>query len=109
VDKVVNTMKGLGEYVKEEVVVQKVLRSLTPRFDSKVSTIEEAKDLTLLTMDDLHGTLTAYEMRIIDKLAKKKISFKFEMKTKAKKTKDDDATHRMDDDELFSMIIRRLK
>ncbi|KAH9330786.1 hypothetical protein KI387_002894, partial [Taxus chinensis] len=57
VDKVVNTMKGLGEDVKEEVVVQKILRSLTPKFDSKVSTIEEAKDLTLLKMDELHGTL----------------------------------------------------
>ncbi|KAH9322811.1 hypothetical protein KI387_017450, partial [Taxus chinensis] len=45
VDQVVNTMRGLGKEVKEEVVVQKVLRSITPKFDPKVFVIEEAKDL----------------------------------------------------------------
>ena len=34
------------------------------RFDSKISTIEERFDLNTMTMDELHGTLTAYEMRI---------------------------------------------
>jgi len=41
VDEIVNCMKILVEEIKEVVVVEKVLRSLSPRFDSKVSTIEE--------------------------------------------------------------------
>ena len=32
-------------------------------FDSKVSTLEERKDLDKLSMDELHGILTTYEMR----------------------------------------------
>jgi hypothetical protein len=43
--------------------VQKVLRSLPLIFAAKVSTIEEMKDPEKLTMDELHGILTAYEMR----------------------------------------------
>ncbi|KAH9332112.1 hypothetical protein KI387_043693 [Taxus chinensis] len=94
VDKVVNIIKGLGEYVKEELIVQKVLRSLIPKFDSKVSIIEEVKDLNTLNMDELHGTLTPYEMRVMDsKLAMKEISFKSENKTKDKKVKVDDGAH----------------
>ena len=36
-------MKNLGEEIKEAVVVEKVLRSLSPRFESKVSAIEEKR------------------------------------------------------------------
>ena len=35
----------LGEEIKEAIVVEKVLRSLSPRFDSKVSAIEEKENL----------------------------------------------------------------
>jgi uncharacterized coiled-coil protein SlyX len=34
------------------------------RFDSRISIIEERSDLNTMTMDELHGTLTTYEMRI---------------------------------------------
>ncbi|MCY6488185.1 hypothetical protein OYG14_11690, partial [Actinobacillus pleuropneumoniae] len=63
VDEFVNCMKNLGEEIKEAVVVEKVLRSLSSKFESKVSTIEEKQNLQNLTMSQLHGILTAYEMR----------------------------------------------
>ena len=63
VAEVVNSLKGLDENIEESTIVQKVLRSLPDRFDSKISTIEEIKDLDTLNMDELHGILTAYEMR----------------------------------------------
>jgi hypothetical protein len=59
----VNVIKGLGEEIKEPVIVQKVLRSLPMRFDPKISTLEERADLSMLSMDKLHGILIAYEMR----------------------------------------------
>jgi len=43
-------MKKLGEEIKEDVVVEKVLRFLSPRFESKVSAIEEKENLRNLTM-----------------------------------------------------------
>eukprot|EP00253_Pinus_taeda_P012899 PITA_12899 len=63
IDEIVNCMKNLGEEIKEVVLVENVLRSLSPKFDSKVSTIEEKQNLQSLTMSQLHEILTAYEMR----------------------------------------------
>jgi hypothetical protein len=33
------------------------------RFDPKVSTLEERTDLDSISMDELHGIFTSYEMR----------------------------------------------
>ena len=63
VDEIVNCMKNLGEEIKEVVVVEKVLRSLSSRFESKFSAIEEKENLQNLKMSQLHGILTTYEMR----------------------------------------------
>eukprot|EP00253_Pinus_taeda_P023325 PITA_23325 len=45
IDEIVNCMKNLGEEIKKVVLVEKVLRSLSPKFDSKVSAIEEKQNL----------------------------------------------------------------
>eukprot|EP00253_Pinus_taeda_P027646 PITA_27646 len=63
VDEVVNCMENLGEEIKEAIVVEKVLRSLSSKFESKVSAIEEKENLQKITMSQLHEILTAYEMR----------------------------------------------
>eukprot|EP00253_Pinus_taeda_P007371 PITA_07371 len=63
IDEIVNCMKNLGEEIKEAVVVEKVLRSLSPKFESKISVIEEKENLQKITMSQLHRILTAYEMR----------------------------------------------
>ena len=60
---IVNCMKILGEEIREAIVVEKVLRSLSPRFESKVFAIEEKENLQHLKMSQLHEILTAYEMR----------------------------------------------
>jgi hypothetical protein len=61
-DEVVKNIRGMGDELKEQVFVKKLLRSLSMRFDSNISALEERVDLAALTMDELHGTLTTYEM-----------------------------------------------
>ena len=89
VDEVVNVIRGLGEAVKEPLVLQKVLRSLPLRYDAKVSTIEENRDMTKMTMDELHGALTTYEMRTNKKIGQpnREASFKSMKKTRNKEEK----------------------
>jgi hypothetical protein len=59
-----NIIIGLGEEVDESMVIQKVLISLHMRFDPKISTLEERKNIDSLSMDELHGIFTTYEIRI---------------------------------------------
>jgi hypothetical protein len=100
VDEVVNSIRGLGEELDESLVVQNVLRSLLFKYDAEVSAIEETRDLTKMTMDELHGTLMAYEMRtgIESDQPNNEAAFK-----SIKKTKDKDN----DLDEEIETFVRR--
>lgn len=64
VDETTNTLEGLGEPVETKIVVRKILRTLPARFNPKVSVLEDRSNLTNLSINELHGILTAYEMRI---------------------------------------------
>eukprot|EP00253_Pinus_taeda_P002313 PITA_02313 len=64
VDETKNTLEGLGELVETKIVVRKILRTLPTRFNPKVSILEDRSNLTNLSVDELHGILTTYEMRI---------------------------------------------
>jgi hypothetical protein len=63
VDETVNAIIGLGKEIEESVIVQKILRSLPMRFNPKISALEERSDMDSISMDELHGIFTAYEMR----------------------------------------------
>ncbi|XP_057444758.1 uncharacterized protein LOC130737003 [Lotus japonicus] len=56
-DKLVNEMKSNGDDIKEKDVVDKIMRTLSTRFDYVVAAIEEAKDLTKMTLNDLQASL----------------------------------------------------
>eukprot|EP00253_Pinus_taeda_P010597 PITA_10597 len=66
-DKIILRYEGdtqnLSEEIKEVTLVEKVLRSLSGKFESKVSAIEEKQDLQTITMTQLHGILSTFEMR----------------------------------------------
>ena len=61
---IVNQMRTYGEKISNKTIVAKVLRSLTPKSDHVVAAIEKAKDLSILSVDELMGSLLAHEARI---------------------------------------------
>ncbi|KAK2985314.1 hypothetical protein RJ640_024310 [Escallonia rubra] len=67
---IVSQMRSYGEKISDETVVAKVLRSLTPKFDHVVAAIEESKDLSIFSFDELMGSLQAHESRINRSLEK---------------------------------------
>jgi hypothetical protein len=104
----------LGEEMKEPIIVQKVLRSLPMRYDPKISSLEERVDLATLSMDELHGILTTYEMRIEkDNPFTKEATFKASKKTKKKnkqKSKSDcSCNNDLEEDEEMENFVRKLK
>ncbi|KAH9616586.1 hypothetical protein KSS87_020609 [Heliosperma pusillum] len=57
-------MKTNGENITDERVVQKIIRSLNGDFDNVASAIEEAHDLTTLSIERFLGSLSAHDQRI---------------------------------------------
>ena len=65
---IVNDLKALGKTYKESEKVMKILKSLPSKWHTKVTVIQEAKDLTKLPMEDLIGSLMTYEINLTKKL-----------------------------------------
>ncbi|GKV31343.1 hypothetical protein SLEP1_g40039 [Rubroshorea leprosula] len=61
---IVNQMRKYGDDVPEQKVVEKILRSLPKKYDHIVAAIEESKDLSVLTTDELLGSLFSHEDRM---------------------------------------------
>jgi len=63
VDEIVNSIRDIGGEIKDKYVVDKVLITLPMKYDSKVPSLEGRDDLKIMTIDEIHGIFTAYEMR----------------------------------------------
>ncbi|GJY50361.1 reverse transcriptase domain-containing protein [Tanacetum coccineum] len=61
---IITTLKALDEGFSSKNYVRKFLRALHPKWRVKVTAIEESKDLTSLSLDELIGNLKVYEMII---------------------------------------------
>ena len=53
---------NLGETIPKPKVVRKVLRFLPERFHTKITTIEELKDINKIPLTELVGNLQTYEL-----------------------------------------------
>ena len=58
---IVNTLGALGKTFSNSEKVKKIIRSLPKEWRPKRTAIEEAKDLNILPIDDLIGSLISYE------------------------------------------------
>ncbi|XP_070045573.1 uncharacterized protein [Nicotiana tomentosiformis] len=63
---ITNELKSLGNVFASEELVSKVLRILPASWESKVTTIQEAKELDKISLDELVGNLKTHEMRKIE-------------------------------------------
>ena len=79
---IANSSSALGEKMSEEKMVRKILRSLPKKFDIKVTTIEEAQDISTMRVDELIGSLQTFELGISDKSENKNKSVAFVSNTK---------------------------
>ncbi|CAL9026957.1 unnamed protein product, partial [Prunus brigantina] len=59
----VNNLKSLGEDVTETRIVQKLLMSLSRRYKSIVSIIEETRDLDVLRVEEVIASVKVYDKR----------------------------------------------
>ena len=102
---IVKSTFNLGETIPEPKIVRKVLRSLLKRFHSKITVIEESKDVDKILLTELVGNLQTYKLGLtrIGKLSKGK-----SMALKAKSS-DTDVSSDDKDSKMKSYITRQFK
>lgn len=61
---IVSQMRSYVEKITYHTIVEKVLRSLTPKYDHVVAAKEKSKDLSVFSFDELMGSLQAHGVRI---------------------------------------------
>ncbi|GJT98328.1 ribonuclease H-like domain-containing protein [Tanacetum coccineum] len=108
---IITSLKALDEGYSSKNYVRKFLRALHPKWRAKVTTIEESKDLTSLSLDELIGNLKVYEM-IIKKdseIIKEKVERKsLDLKAK-KESSDEECSTFGSEDEEYAMAVRDFK
>ncbi|CAL5403595.1 unnamed protein product [Camellia sinensis] len=60
---IVNKVRLLGEDLSDRRVVEKILVTIPERFESKISSLEESKDLTSISLAEFLNALQAQEQR----------------------------------------------
>ncbi|GJR84946.1 zf-CCHC domain-containing protein [Tanacetum coccineum] len=109
---IITSLKALDESFSSKNCVRKFLRALHPKWRTKVTTIEESKNLTTLSLDKLIENLKVYE-EVIKKdsetvKSKKKQSRSIALKAR-KESSDDDSLTSDSEDEEYVMAVRDFK
>ncbi|GKA59106.1 zf-CCHC domain-containing protein [Tanacetum coccineum] len=108
---IIASLKALDEGYFSKNYVRKFLRALHPKWRAKVMAIEESKDLTSLSLDELIGNLKVHEMIIKkdSKIVKAKVERK-SLTLKAKKeSSDEECLTSGSEDEEYAMAVRDFK
>ncbi|GJX32086.1 hypothetical protein Tco_0241941 [Tanacetum coccineum] len=108
---IITILKALDKGYSSKNCVKKFLRALHPKLRAKVTAIEESKDLTSLSLDELIGNLKVYEMII--KKDSKIVKAKGERKSVALKAKkvssDEESLTSESEDKEYVMAVTNFK
>ncbi|KAH7532512.1 hypothetical protein FEM48_Zijuj04G0028100 [Ziziphus jujuba var. spinosa] len=61
---IANKMRIHGEKLEDVTIVEKILRSMTVKFNFVVCSIEESKDIDTLSIDELQSSLLVHEQKL---------------------------------------------
>ncbi|GKA02756.1 hypothetical protein Tco_0675537, partial [Tanacetum coccineum] len=109
---IITSLKALDEDFSSKNYVRKFLRALHPKWRAKVTVIEELKDLTSLSLDELIENLKVYEV-IIKKdsemvKGKREQNRSLDLKAKKESSDEDNSTSDSEDEE-YDMAVKEFK
>ncbi|GMI82753.1 hypothetical protein HRI_001944600 [Hibiscus trionum] len=61
---ITNKMRVFEDKLEDIIIIEKILRSLTPKFNFVVCAIEESKNIDELSLDELQSSLLVHEQKI---------------------------------------------
>ena len=107
---IINALDALGRKFAEGDVIRKILRSMTPEWESKINAIQEAKDTNKLSFEELRGNLITYEITHLNKSSfvedRKKIALKA---SSSSKKQDYDTSSTEEDEEDMGLMVKKFK
>nr|GEV98250.1 zf-CCHC domain-containing protein/UBN2 domain-containing protein [Tanacetum cinerariifolium] len=109
---IITSLKALDEGFSSKNYVRKFLRALHPKWRAKVMAIEESKDLTSLSLDELIGNLKVYKVIIKNdsEMVKGKREHNRSLALKVKnESSDEDSSTSDGEDEEYTMAVRDFK
>ncbi|GKA34442.1 hypothetical protein Tco_0720871 [Tanacetum coccineum] len=108
---IITSLKAPDKGYYSKTYVRKFLRALHPKWRAKVTAIEESKDLTSLSLDELVGKLKVHEMIIkkYSKIVKAKVERKSLALKAKKKSSDEECSTSESEDEEYAMAVRDFK
>ena len=106
---IVNGLEALGKTYNESKKVMKILRSLPSKWHTKVTAIQEAKDLTKLPLEELIGSLMTYEINLAKKKQEEEDKRKKSITLKAttKEEEEVEEEKQSEKDEVLALITRK--
>ncbi|GJY05200.1 zf-CCHC domain-containing protein, partial [Tanacetum coccineum] len=109
---IITSLKALDEYFLSRNHVRKFLRAFLSKWRPKVTAIEESKDLSKLSLDELVGNLKVYEV-VLEKDLESAKNKKEKYKSLALKSRqvlsDEDASSSDSNDKEYAMAVRDFK
>jgi len=61
---ILNKMQIQGDKTEEVIIVENILRTMTRKFNFVVCSIEESRDIDMLSIDELQSSLLIHEQKI---------------------------------------------
>jgi hypothetical protein len=106
---IVNCLKALGKIYTNQENVRKILRSLPKRWEAKMTAISEARDLKVLTLEELFGSLMTYELEMNSKVEEEEVKPKKNFALKSSHHDHDNSEEERDEEEEIALMTRNFK
>ena len=106
----INGLKRLGKYYSISDLVKKVLRSLSSSWEAKVTVIQEAKDLNVLPLEELLGSLMTHELTMKQHTEEKtKRKRTIALKSTAQEENDSEKLDNSEEDKDLALITKKFR
>uniref|UniRef100_A0A2N9G8D6 DUF4219 domain-containing protein n=1 Tax=Fagus sylvatica TaxID=28930 RepID=A0A2N9G8D6_FAGSY len=94
---------------KDENISEMSTRSLSKRWEAKITTISEVRDLKVLTLDELFGSLMTYELELNTKVEEEEVKPKKNFALKCSHHDHDNSEEERDEEEKIALMTRNFK
>uniref|UniRef100_A0A2N9HPJ0 Integrase catalytic domain-containing protein n=1 Tax=Fagus sylvatica TaxID=28930 RepID=A0A2N9HPJ0_FAGSY len=94
---------------KDENISEMSTRSLPKRWEAKMTAISEARDLKVLTLEELFGSLMTYELEMNSKVEEEEVKPKKNFALKSSHHDHDNSEEERDEEEEIALMTRNFK